>query len=57
MLLSVVPRPSPLKHWATKLVKRIGRKKTTVTVARKLAVILYCIWTDGTEFDWGEVAA
>ena len=57
MLLSVVRRPSPLKAWATKLVKRIRRKKTTVAVARKLAVILHCIWTDGTEFDWGRAAA
>ena len=56
MLISVVRRPSPLKRWATKLVKRIGRKKTTVAVARKLAVILHCIWTDGTEFDWGKAA-
>ena len=55
MLISVVRRPSPLKAWATKLVKRIGRKKTTV-VARKLAVILHCIWTDGTEFNWGGAA-
>jgi hypothetical protein len=44
------------KPWATKLVKRIGRKKTTVAVARKLAVILHCIGTDGTEFDWGKAA-
>ena len=57
VLISVVRRTSPLKAWATKLVKRIGRKKTTVAVARKLAVILHCIWTDGTEFDWGGVAA
>ena len=53
VLISVVRRPSPLKSWATKLVKRIGRKKTTVAVARKLAVILHCIWTDDTEFNWG----
>ena len=53
VLISVVRRTSPLKAWATKLVKRIGRKKTTVAVARKLAVILHCIWTDGTEFNWG----
>jgi transposase len=56
VLISVVRRPSPLKAWATKLVKRIGRKKTTVAVARKLAVILHCIWTDGTEFNWGGAA-
>ena len=56
VLISVVRRTSPLKAWATKLVKRIGRKKTTVAVARKLAVILHCIWTDGTEFNWGGAA-
>jgi hypothetical protein len=56
VLISVVRRTSPLKAWATKLVKRIGRKKTTVAVARKLAVILHCIWTDGTEFKWGGAA-
>jgi len=49
----LVRRTSPLKNWATKLVKRIGRKKTTVAVACKLAVILHCIWTDGREFNWG----
>jgi transposase len=53
--MPVMPR-QPLKAWATKLVKRIGRKKTTVAVARKLAVILHCIWTDGTEFNWGGAA-
>jgi transposase len=33
VLLTVVRRPSPLKSWATKLVKRIGRKNTKVAVA------------------------
>ncbi len=32
--------------------KRIGAKKAKVAVARKLAVILHCMWTDGTEFWW-----
>ena len=57
VLLTVVRRTSPLKVWATKLVKRIGPKKARVAVARKLAVILHCIWTDGTEFDWGKADA
>ena len=34
------------------LAKRIGAKKARVAVARKLAVILHCIWVDGTEFWW-----
>ena len=36
-----------------RLAKRIGGEKARVAVARKIAVILHCIWTDGTEFDWG----
>ncbi|MGO4441533.1 IS110 family transposase, partial [Rhizobium sp. RAF56] len=38
--------------------KRIGMKKAKVAVARKLAVILHCIWVDGTTFEWsaGKVA-
>lgn len=23
-----------------------------VAIARKLAIILHCIWVDGTEFEW-----
>jgi hypothetical protein len=34
--------------------KRIGAKKAKVAVARKIAVILHCIWTDGTSFEWGK---
>ena len=33
--------------------KRVGAKKAKVAVARKIAVILHCIWTDGTSFEWG----
>ncbi len=57
MLLTVVRRPSHLKSWAAKLVKRIGTKKAKVAVARKIAVILHCIWTDGTEFESGKAIA
>ena len=24
-----------------------------MAIARKIAVILHCIWTDGTQFEWG----
>ena len=39
--------------------KTRGRKRATVAVARKLAVILHRIWIDGTQFRWngGEVNA
>jgi transposase len=49
VLLTVVRRGSTLKRWG-KLAKRIGAKKAKVAVARKMAVILHAIWTDGTEF-------
>jgi transposase len=55
--LIVIRRPSPLKSWAAKLIQRIGPKKAKVAAARKLAVILHCIWINGTEFDWGTAAA
>lgn len=38
------------------LAQRIGAKKAKVALARNLAVILYCIWTDGTEFWWTKEA-
>jgi hypothetical protein len=40
-----------------KLVKRIGMKKAKVAIARKIAVILHCIWVDGTSFEWGSAHA
>jgi transposase len=57
VLLNVVRRGSPLKRWGAKLAKRIGPKKAKVALARKIAVILHCIWSDGTTFDWGKAAA
>ena len=52
VLLTVVRKGSVLKTWGLKLVKRIGAKKAKVAIARKLAIILHCIWTDATEFQW-----
>ena len=52
VLLTKVQRFSPLKAWGMRLVKRIGTRKARIAVARKIAVILHCIWMDGTEFRW-----
>ena len=41
------------KAWGTRLIKRVGAKKAKVAVVRKIAVIMHCIWTDGTSFEWG----
>jgi transposase len=46
-----------LKAWGMKLAKRIGMKKAIVAIARKIAVILHCIWVDGTSFEWGTMEA
>jgi transposase len=39
------------------LAKRVGIRKAKTAVARKLAVVLHCIWVDGTEFQWGKEKA
>jgi transposase len=41
-----------LKAWAMQVARRRGMKKAIVALARRLAVIMHRIWTDGTEFCW-----
>ncbi|MCA8879625.1 MAG: IS110 family transposase [Rhodobacteraceae bacterium] len=53
VLLHRTKRWCALKAWGLRLAKRNGMKKAQVAVARKLAVILHCIWVDGTVFEWG----
>jgi transposase len=45
---------SPLKAWGMHLIKTKGRRRATVAVARKLAVILHRMWMDGTPFQWND---
>ena len=52
VLLTRVAKWSTLKAWGMRLAKRSGSRKAKVAVARKLAVILYRMWIDGTEFNW-----
>ncbi len=51
-LLMRVRRPSALQAWGRRLVRKRGRKRATVAVARRLAVILHRMWVDGSEFRW-----
>lgn len=51
VLVHRTKRWSTLRAWGLRLMKRIGVKKAKVAIARKNAVILHCIWTDGTEFE------
>ena len=41
---------SQIKSWGMRLVRRRGRRRAVVAVARKLAVLLHRLWADGTEF-------
>lgn len=52
VLMTRVQRSCPLKAWAWRLAKRIGWKRASIAVARKLAIILHAIWRDGTVFEW-----
>lgn len=53
VLLHRTKKWSSLKAWGMRLSRRIGLKKAKVAVARKIAVLLHCIWVDGTSFEWG----
>jgi transposase len=52
IILHRVSRWSALKAWGTRLAKRIGTKKATVAVARKLSLILHRMLRDGSGFRW-----
>jgi transposase len=57
VLLHRTKRWCSLKARGLRLTRRNGMKKAQVAVARKLAVILHCIWVDGTSFQWGNEPA
>jgi transposase len=52
VLLANVKKWSWLKAWAMNIAKRRGRQKAVVALARRLAVIMHRMWSDGTEFCW-----
>lgn len=45
---------SSLRAWGMKIAKTRGMARARVAVARKLAVILHRMWSDGAEFRWGK---
>lgn len=51
-LTTRVRRDCHLKAWALRLAKRIGWKRASIAVARKIAAILHTIWRNGTFFEW-----
>lgn len=48
-----------MKTWGLRLMTTKGRKRATVGLARKLAVVLHRMWADGVQFhrNGSEVAA
>jgi transposase len=46
-----------LKAWAMKIARHRGMKKAIVALARRLAVIMHRLWSDGTEFRWTKEGA
>jgi transposase len=57
VLLVKVDRPVPLRLWGLRIKERAGLKKAQVAVARKLAVLMHAMWSDGTEFEWAQADA
>lgn len=54
VMLTVVRKWSWLKAWAMNIAKRRGHQKAIVALARRLAVIMHRMWSDGTEFQWSK---
>ena len=50
VMLHRVKRWSALKAWASKVARCQGNKRATVALARKMAVVMHRMWTDGTAF-------
>lgn len=48
---------SSLRAWGLNIAKRRGMARARVAVARKLAVILHCMWAEATEFRFGRQPA
>jgi transposase len=52
VMLTRVTKWSWLNAWAMNVARRRGLQKAIVALARRLAVIMHRIWSDGTEFRW-----
>jgi transposase len=50
VLLTRTRKSFALKRWGLKVAQRRGMNRARVAVARRLAIILHRMWTDGTDF-------
>ena len=51
-LLTRSRRWSALKRWGVQVARRRGLNRARVALARRLAIILFAMWRDGSEFRW-----
>jgi len=51
VILFRIQASSTLKSWAEQLSRRVGPRKATVALARKLAVVLLSMWRSGCSFE------
>lgn len=51
-LLERQKRDCPLRRWGLQQQARLGKRRTRVAVARKLAVLMHKLWRSGQSFDW-----
>jgi transposase len=56
VMLTRVQKWSWLKAWAMAIAKRRGQQRAIVALARRLAVIMHRMWSDGTAFRWTKEA-
>jgi transposase len=52
VLLRPQTKPSTLKAWGLRVAKRRGTAKAIIAVARRLSVVLHCMWVARTPFLW-----
>ena len=52
VMMSATRTFSSLKDWDVRLSKKIGFHKARIAVARKLAIIMFGLWRDGTHFQF-----
>lgn len=52
VLLAATKAFRSLKDWGLRLSKKIGFRKARIAVARKLAIIMFGLWRDGTHFQF-----
>ncbi|MEM7238612.1 MAG: IS110 family transposase [Pseudomonadota bacterium] len=56
-VIGKMKRFSRLRSWAVRLAARKGGKKAMIATARKLAVLMFTLWKNGTDYQWAKEEA